>query len=103
MKKIILMVVMAVTIVPLWAESTPQEIYEQGNQYYAQMKFDDAINKYREVATNYPTSSVASKAQYSIAGIYLIKLEYTKAIEEGKKFIMNYSNNIMVPDALKLI
>jgi tetratricopeptide (TPR) repeat protein len=85
---------------PAMAYTSPgdpaQDILKEGDEYYQQNKFDEAIAKYQELIDNYPESPLVLNALTGMACCYGFKATfgeedaYYKQIEVMKEIISKY-------------
>jgi tetratricopeptide (TPR) repeat protein len=73
------------------SKKTEQEYLDAAKAQYDNQQYDQAIESYRALITNYPQSDKAIHAYNQIAGIYFQDLKnYEKAVETYREIAANY-------------
>ncbi len=80
--------------------ASPEEIYRSALNDYTQGNYDLAIGGFRTYLHQYPSSSLASNAQYWLAEAYFSQKNYRQAIAEFDQVIRQYKDSPKVPSAM---
>ncbi len=88
-------------------EDNPEENYEPLSMYvlaerfYEDKKYEDSLEYFRKLITNYGQTKLAIEAQFSIAEIYMYKTNRTeRAIEEYEKIVDIYGHSSFAGKAM---
>ena len=91
--KFILSVALMITAIS--CSKTPNQLFELSNENLEIDNIDQAIVNLDKIVKNYPKDSLASKAQYKIASIYLNwKNDLNNGFIQLQNTAINYNNSI---------
>lgn len=72
----------------------PLRVYVLAERFYEDKKYEDSLEYFRKLITNYGQTKLAIEAQFSIAEIYMYKTNRTeRAIEEYEKIVDIYGQS----------
>lgn len=92
-KKLILSIVLVITAIS--CSKTPNQLFELSNENLESDNIEQAIVNLNEIVKNYPNDSLASKAQYKIASIYLNwKNDLNNGFIQLQNTTTSYSNSV---------
>ena len=77
-----------------------QAAYLLGSLVQEQQRYDEAIDTFRRITTNWPESPVAPDAQYHIGMCYEKKGDFDTACDEYVRLAYKYPDNTLVGDAM---
>ncbi|MBN2017025.1 MAG: tol-pal system protein YbgF [Candidatus Cloacimonetes bacterium] len=78
---------------------TPENLYQQGRQYYVDKDFRKAISTFSDFIKEYPQHDLASNAQYWIGECYYSLDQFETAIFNFDKVVINYPDSNKIVDA----
>lgn len=92
-KKLILSIVLMITAIS--CSRTPNQLFELSNENLESDNIEQAIVNLNKIVKNYPNDSLASKAQYKIASIYLNwKNDLNNGFIQLQNTTTSYSNSV---------
>jgi outer membrane protein assembly factor BamD len=66
--------------------NTPEGLYQMGEFYEKQERFEEAIQNFKALSNKFPYSKLATEAELAVAGVYYKKEEYIEAAAAYKTF-----------------
>ena len=87
---------------PTGAEATTneQDAYKAAFDTLHEGRYDEAVNRFQDFLTNYPTSRLAGDAQYWLGEAYYVVRDFDKSKQAFLALGMNYPNSKRLPDAM---
>jgi outer membrane protein assembly factor BamD len=66
--------------------NTPEGLYQMGEFYEKQDRFDESIQNFKTLSNKFPYSKLATEAELAVAGVYFKKDEFIEAAAAYKTF-----------------
>lgn len=79
------------------------ELYEQGNMYFKENAYQNAINKFEEIVANYKNTSAYEPALYLLAFSHYKLKKFEEASSFGETFIKEFPTSTYITNVLSLI
>ncbi|KPK68398.1 hypothetical protein AMJ87_11995 [candidate division WOR_3 bacterium SM23_60] len=79
------------------------ELYEQGNTYFKENAYQNAINKFEEIVANYKNTSAYEPALYLLAFSHYKLKKFEEASSFGETFIKEFPTSTYTTNVLSLI
>lgn len=96
MKGKILIVLLVLIPAASFAQKMPEDWLEEGNDYYHEKKYDDALRCYKFIVDNHPRNEIFPMACYNIGKVYAAKKNYDSAIITYSRILESSFNDSLL-------